>query len=694
MSNTQIDIQQFTEAQRRHHKGELASALRVYDVILKRNPSNMPAKAFRFLALAQLGKGLDHIDHANVLLGEIDQFQLPELIALSIFYKTIGQYNVQLNILEIAQSKYPESIVVKANLGNYYLQIGELQKAKSLFLYILDKTRDDPAASLNLARIEILSGNFTQAEEYLDRAESISPGFQDIYYLRAVVANHDCDYQAASDYLEKVIGFNIAHRDAWKIWRSLPASAIHENVFDEFCNKIEALKVTDPAILLSAYAICRQSLFWNNIYSLEGMLEKALEGNPDFAADATMVFTSLQTNLSPDKVRHVARQSWKLSAQRNEPDYDVKFASKNCDNQKLRIGYLSSDLRDHVVSRIITCVLESHNKTSFEIYAYSNFGSDGSLLRGRLNDCIDQWVNIATLDDVQLANKIRADKIDVLIDLNGITRGTRVNVFRYRAAPVQITWLGMPGTLGAGRDCDYIIVDDIIVDEINVNDGFDEKLVKLNPSYVPVDKEVILPNSLTRADFGIPPDKFVFSTFCTAQKYHPTIIDCWIDILEKSPNSVILFLDHGFEINKRIEALFEARQIKSDRLIFLDSLEHAMHLERLSFVDCALETWPYGAGGTCVDVIRAGVPIVTLKGNQFHTRVGSSISNAAGLSELIAENIAEYVRKAVSVYHLNDKAYFKQKIKLSGVYDTLSFVKKIEEIYRKVYSDSPFVTIQ
>lgn len=679
----QQENQQFLEAQRRHHKGEIASALRVYEVLLKKNKSNKSAQVFRLLALAQLGKGLSHVHEANLLLGELDNLGLPDLIALSIFYKSLGLLKEQLEALNTAEQKFPNSIPVMANLGNYYLHTGNIEKSWEIFTSIVERSNDDPGVHLNLARICIVKGDFDEAESHLNKAESISPNFPDINFLKAVISNHDCDYESTLSYLEEVLKVQVIHRDAWKILRNLPVGLLKEEFFDDSVKLIIKNKVSDPSILLSAYSISRNSLYWNNISILEEQIDNSMDRNTNFAADPPTVFTSLQTNLSPEKLRNVAQQSWKnsLIGTFKLPKFDFQNRTTKT---KLKVGYLSSDFRDHVVSRIVFWALERHNKHKFEIYAYSNFGGDGSEIRERLSGCIDQWVNISNLNDNDLANKIYADEIDVLVDLNGITKGTRVRVFQHRPAPVQITWLGMPGTLGAADSCDYIIVDQNVINDIN-RCGFDEKFIFLPSTYVPVGKATEPPVGITRSHFGIPDNCFNFASFCTPQKYHPKMIGVWAEILIKAESSCLLLLDHGENINAAVVKSFERLNVPKERLVFLPSLPHLSHLQRLTFVDCALETWPYGAGGTCVDLVRAGAPIVCLQGDQFYARVGSSIALASGLGDLVANDFDQYVLKALNVYNMvhvqNNAQFYKSKIRESGVFDLDLFVSNLESAF-------------
>ena len=650
MNISRLINQQFIEAQRRHALGDVMGALRVYETILKKSPETTIARVYRLASLAQLGRGFDYQTEATELFNRFgEKLSTPELVTLSIYFKTIQNYEQQHAVLLLAKEKNPTSVAVAANLGNYFLQRSDLISAKKIYLDVLTQAKDEVAIPLNLARIAIHEENFDAADEYLFKAENISPNFPDIAFLRAVIANHDCDYERCEELLQVVLSKNPVHRDAWRLLRALPAEVITEESFNRAVREIIKLKITDPELLLAARHISNDTLTWAYLESLDTLLESALRDSPIFNADATSVFTSLHTNLSPPTIRHIARMAWKQNTGRGKRDEPFKHEAQKLKTSKIRLAYLSSDFRDHVVARIVTCALLHHNKNKFELYAYSNLASDGSTLRSKLSNYFDHWTNIGQLTDLELAQRIKADSIDILVDLNGITRGTRVLCFQYRPAPLQMTWVGMPGTLGAGDACDYLIADHSIVDEKN-RDGFDENIIYLPCSSIPVDIPIENDQSMDRREFNLPQDKFLFSVFCNERKYHPAMIKAWAQILHKAPESVILFIDCGIRVNEKVIAAFSSEGISEDRTLFLPALENSKHLLRLAVCNCALDTWPYGAGGTCVDAVRAGIPMVNLKGPQFHTRNASSILNGVKLGHFVTESVQDYVQRALQVY--------------------------------------------
>lgn len=642
-------FRQFLDAQQQHQVGEVESALRIYDSVLKKHPGFRPAQVFRLMALAQLGRGYSEVQEAESLLrASIDELDVSELVSLGIFFKHTARYDAQLTALLKAKELSPDSASVLANLGNYFMHHGDFDRAKEAFQEARVKARDVVALPLNLARIEISQKNFANAEAYLNEADKITPGFVDTLFLRAVIAFRDSDYEETARLGFEVLKKNLAHRDMWRILRNLPAAAINEREHTEATSLLLEKGVSDPEILFCARHIATNGVMWKHLTSLDEAIEHSLTKRPDFAADASTVFSSLHTTLTPPTLRHIAQRAWAQLRTQNQkiPPF---IHNPRSPGRRIKLAYLSSDLREHVVARIVTGSLLKHDKSRFELYAYSAGAGEDSDNRSRLSSYFEHWTNVEKLTDVELAQHIHANEIDVLVDLNGITRGTRVSCFIYRPAPIQMTWVGMPGTLGAGDACDYLIADHSIVDATN-RDGFDENIIYLPGSSIPVDTPIKIEPSISRADLGLPEDKFLFSVFCNERKYHPAMIKAWAQILHGAPDSIMLFIDNGPSIDEKVIAAFASEGIAKERALFLPSLENKKHLQRLAHCDCALDTWPYGAGGTCVDAIRAGIPMVNLKGPQFHTRNASSVLAGVGLPHLVTGSTQEYIQRALEIY--------------------------------------------
>ena len=267
----------------------------------------------------------------------------------------------------------------------------------------------------------------------------------------------------------------------------------------------------------------------------------------------------------------------------------------------------------------------------------------------------------------------------------------RFSLFLERLAPIQINFLGYPGTSGS-NNLDYIVADKILI-EPDEQKFYSEKVIYLPDTYQPNENNKNISNNIVKKEnFDLPEDKFVFCCFNSHQKINPTIFDAWIYILKKTENSVLWLLkDNNFSQNN-LKLLIEKNGIDPNRLIFAEHLKMEDHLQRIKFADLFLDTFPYNAHTTCSDALRVGIPVLTLKGNSFASRVAASLLNTINLNELIVTNIEDYKKLAIKIY--NEKNYLdeiKNKIainkKKSNLFKVEIYTKNIEKAYKKVYQN-------
>jgi predicted O-linked N-acetylglucosamine transferase (SPINDLY family) len=361
-----------------------------------------------------------------------------------------------------------------------------------------------------------------------------------------------------------------------------------------------------------------------------------------------------------------------------------------CDPDKLRIGYVSSDLREHAVGFAMTDVIEQHNRENFTIFAYYCGINRTDATQQRIMSAVDHWVDVNGLDDDQAAAKIAADGIDILIDLNGYTKDARTNVFARRPAPVAVNWFGFPGTMGTPYH-HYIVADSKIVPPEN-EICFSEKVLRLS-CYQPNDrKRVVAEQRPSRADVGLPEDKFVFCSFNGMHKTTARTFRRWMMILGSVPDSVLWLLSATDEANERLREAAVASGISPDRIVFAKKLPNAEHLARYPLADLFLDSSPYGAHTTAADSLWMGVPIVTFAGRTFAARVCASVVHAAGVGELDCPTPEAYMAKAIELAHNPEKlAAIKAKL-VAGrdnclLFDTPRLVRDLEDLYRQMWSD-------
>ena len=360
------------------------------------------------------------------------------------------------------------------------------------------------------------------------------------------------------------------------------------------------------------------------------------------------------------------------------------------DPDRLRIGYVSSDFREHAVGFAMTDVLEQHERKNFEIFAYYCGINRTDATQQRIMKAADHWIDINGLDDDQAAAKIAADGIDILIDLNGYTKDARTKVFARRPAPIAVNWFGFPGTMGTPYH-HYIIADsNIIPAEHEIY--YSEKVLRL-PCYQPNDRNrVVAAQQPSRAEVGLPEGVFVFCSLNGMQKTTPRTFRRWMMILGGAPDSVLWILSGTDEANERLRQAVAASGIDPQRIIFAEKLPNPQHLARYPLADLFLDSSPYGAHTTAADALWMGIPIVTFGGRTFAARVCASVVRAAGVGELDCASPEAYVAKAIELAHNREKLAAIKAELVAGrdsclLFDTPRLVRDLEGLYRQMWSE-------
>jgi predicted O-linked N-acetylglucosamine transferase (SPINDLY family) len=318
---------------------------------------------------------------------------------------------------------------------------------------------------------------------------------------------------------------------------------------------------------------------------------------------------------------------------------------------RIRLGYLSSDFQDHATALLLIETLEAHDRGAFELFAYSSGPEDSGVMRRRIVSAFDSFRAIGPMTDEQAGQAIHDDGIDILIDLKGFTRDSRSSILALRPAPVQVNYLGYPGTMGVDL-CDYLITDAFVTPR-SVSEDYAESFAYLPHSYQPRGRRAAIGAAPTRAEAGLPEDAFVFCCFNQAYKFTPEVFALWGQCLNETPGSVLWVLAAPqAEGNLRNEAW--SHGVSGDRLIFAPDAPQDQHLQRLQLADLALDTSPYGGHTTASDALWAGVPLVTRPGGAFASRVAGSLLRAVGLPELIVASDEAYVALALAL--ARDKA--------------------------------------
>jgi protein O-GlcNAc transferase len=376
-------------------------------------------------------------------------------------------------------------------------------------------------------------------------------------------------------------------------------------------------------------------------------------------------------------------------ARKHPPAAKPTWRGEVHDHDRIRIAYVSADFHEHAIAYLAAGLFESHDRSRFEVTGISIGPDDTSAMRRRLTASFDRFVDARGLGDEAAADRIRDAEIDILVDLTGFTRNARTGIFAHRAAPIQVNYLGFPGTMGADY-IDYIIADHTLIPR-SERAAYAEKIVYLPDCYqINDDRRPISDTSFTRADMSLPEAAFVFCCFNNSYKILPDVFDGWMRLLQRIDGGVLWLFENnaGASANLRNEAA--ARGIDPGRLVFAKRLPAADHLARHRLADLFLDTLPYNAHTTASDALWSGLPVLTQVGSTFAGRVAASLLQAVGLPELIAASPQEYETRAIELASnparlAEIRARLARNRMTAPLFDTKRTTRHIERAYEAMY---------
>lgn len=357
--------------------------------------------------------------------------------------------------------------------------------------------------------------------------------------------------------------------------------------------------------------------------------------------------------------------------------------------RKLRIGYLSSDLQAHAIGFLTAGIFELHDRQRFELYGYSLGIEDGSPMQRRIRSAFDRFTFVEGMGGAEAARLIQAEGIDILVDLNGYTNRGNPAILAYRPAPIQVNYLGYPGTMGAGF-MDYLITDPVTVPAA-AERFFSERIVRLPHCYQPNDsRREVAERTPSRAECGLPETGFVFCCFNNPNKITRETFESWMRLLKAVPGSVLWLLDPNAAVKGNLLAGAAAAGVTAERLVFAGRLPLAEHLARHRVADLFLDTLPYNAHTTASDCLWAGLPLLTRMGDTFAGRVAASLLTAVGLPELITTSAGEY--EALALRLAGDPEFLggcrsrlEEGRRTAPLFDTALYTRHLEAAYSRMW---------
>jgi len=358
--------------------------------------------------------------------------------------------------------------------------------------------------------------------------------------------------------------------------------------------------------------------------------------------------------------------------------------------EKLRIGYLSSDFCNHAVGYLISDTFQFHNRARYELTVFNTGKRTGDAIERTIMANVDHWLDVGGSSDREAAETIVGSGIDILLDMNGHTSHMRTRVLALKPAPIIVNWLGYPGTMGTAFH-HYILADEFIIPQ-HFEMFYTEKVLRL-PCYQPNRQLHPVPESpLTRADLGLPDNATVFCCFNSSKKISESVFSRWMKILAQVPDSVLWLLGGGAQLGIRLRSEAEKRGIRPERLVFLGNRSNIEYLACHRYADIFLDTFPYGAHTTASDSLRMAVPIVTLAGKGFPSRVCGSLLQATGMDELICTTADQYMALAVELGNNRArtaelKKRLQARLPTCTLFDTRLLVRHLEALFEQVWQD-------
>jgi protein O-GlcNAc transferase len=553
---------------------------------------------------------------------------------------------------------------------------GQTGEAERAFNGILALDPHNAHALYSLSLIALNAGHLAQACTWSERGVAATPQFAPLRYLHGAVLQAMGDKEGAlrsfdaalaiqPDYVEVLLNSGallrsmFRHQEALaRFQKILSIDPLHVAalgncgiMLTEFKRSEEAIEMFERLIRINpSHDYALGLLFYERMHLCDWTDFDALSAQLVAGVRAgERSCKSLAFMSASDNAQDHQRSAQIFARHYAPPHAKPLWTGERYRHKKIRLAYLSPDLREHPVGHLMAGVFERHDKTRFELIALSLGVDDQSRLRARMLATFDQFVDVRDWGSAQIAQWIREQEIDIVVDLGGYTSDTRTDVLAFRPAPVQVNYLGYPGTMGVGY-IDYIVADRHIIPPEH-QAFYNEKVVYLPDTYLPTDNSVkIAERTPTRTECGLPETGVVFCSFSHDYKISPPMFGAWMRLLAQVPGSVLWLMSRGAtaQANLRKEAL--SRGVDPTRLVFAGRVPLVEdHLARYRQADVFLDTHPYNAHTTAADALMAGLPVVTCMGQAFPARVAGSLLHAMGMPELVTHSLAAYEALALQL---------------------------------------------
>ncbi len=705
----------FNQAIACHQSGRIPDAISLYLRVLPMQRDNdelLFTIGTAYCQIGQLEEGLNYLRKSSRInpknfhcYGNMGRL----LTDLRRFDEAIINYNKAISL----NPNFPEALLGR---GNALVEIRKYEEALQDYKKVLELVPDFAIAHLNKGKALFELQRFGEALASYGQAIAFAPDLAEAYsnrgnafkeleqyeqalldYNNAIQANPNLEgaYSNRGCVLAKLKRYDEALADYDKAIALKPdyaeAYSNRGSVLQELKRYDEALAYYDKAIALkpdidyllgakihTQMHLCDWEGFDNQLEVLAKKIEKNEKASDPFTMLALVDAPGIHKVASEIYVRD------KHPARKETP----QFVKSNHDS-KIKVGYFSADFHDHATMHLMAELFEKHEEDLFEFVAFSFGPVTNDAWQARAKNAFDKFIDCHAQSDVEIAQLSRNLGIDIAVDLKGFTQGVRAGIFAERAAPIQVNFLGYPGTMGA-EYIDYLIADEVLVPKENQS-FYTEKVAYLPHCYQPnCRNRDISSKSITRSDYGLPEQGIVFSSFNNNYKIIPQIFSSWMRILEAVNGSILWLLASNPMAERNLRKHAVVNGVDPDRLIFAQRVPIEEHLNRIPLADLMLDTFPCGAHTTCSDALRVGLPVVTMAGKSFASRVAASLLTTINSSELIAESQSSYEDLAINLANNPEKlseirARLEKNVESSPLFDPSLFARNLESLYRSMY---------
>ena len=658
-----------------------AEALAGFDRVLALKPDLAEALCNRGAALAELGRhdeALDSYGRALALQPDYAQAALNRGNALF----ALGRHEAALADYERALTTHPDHPDALHNRGTVLLALGRPEEALAAYDRALALRPNSAQALANRGKTLSALARGQDALASYDRALAIDGASADLWAARGWVLFTLTALDRALESFGHALSLDPRHEDALAGRGALLGLlGRHEEAVRDFGHLLE--NRPDAPYAFGDWLLARlQACDWRDLAALIGRAERGVAAEQPIMRPFKFLAVSASAALQRQCAEHYCDRFYPAADRPLWPGVPYQ-------HDRIRIAYLSADFHDHATAHLLTELIERHDRSRFEVTAISYGRGFEDRYRARLMRAFDRFLDLRDHADRAIAQTLRDLEIDIAIDLKGHTLDGRPGILALRPAPIQVNYLGYPGTIGASY-IDYLIADRIVIPQAH-EAFYCESIVRLPDSYQPNDSSRPIGDEIaSRQAFGLPERGFVFCCFNSPYKLTPPIFDVWMRLLHRVDGSVLWLLEGGPVVRENLRRAAEASGIAGERLVFAPRADQAEHLARHRHADLLLDCLPYGGHTTVSDALWAGLPAVTCLGTSFAGRVAASLLKAAGLPELVTEDLDAYEALALALAQDGARlADLKQRLARGrttcALFDTPRYCRHIEAAYEQMW---------